>query len=310
MTTKPKNMFPYAGGKHTIINALNIVFNGVIFDNFYDLFGGSGTIIMSGNIPCEKKMINDLEKNIAILYYAFKDYITMLKVSDKLEKTRLTKETFDTARQSWIEYEDNDKCSLEELLINDNERFVDLAAYAYMLHICFYCGVIKRQNVTITEKLLDKYDKYVQLRRIESYHKALADVDVHNEDAVSIINRLAQNPNYDRTSMLYCDVPYLSSNKSTIKTSATYKCSMSDEQHIALFEAANRLPKSNYLVAISNYSNDLYDGLAKANGWHKIFLAERAVSSGIAKGSSQRARECEYLYCNFKFENGTIDMEF
>lgn len=309
---KIKNMFPYAGGKTCIIKELDVIFGGEVYDTFYDLFGGSGTVTISGNICCDNKVINDLETNIAILYYAFSDLYTMLMVAKKLKQTPLSQETFNAARAVWKEYDDNaEKQSLEELK-QDCERFVSLAAAAYMLHLCYYCGLIDYDNVTITKEMIFKYERYIALERLEAYYYALRGVTVKNEDALTIINNLPQEPDDGNVSMIYLDVPYLPSNQTYVETSDTYSCAMSKEDHQALFEAVNKLSRKNYLVAISNYSNDLYDDLARKYGWHKIFLKERAVSSGISKKQKERNRENEYIYCNFEifYGYGTVLMEF
>lgn len=298
--SKVMGLFAYAGGKTCILNHLDNIFSSIHYDRFYDLFGGSGAITMGLDYSCAHRYINDIDESIAILYIAVSDRNILCRFIDEVTKLTAIDEDFQNARIQWYSYMDTQpKVSLFELAKTNIDYFVKLASAVYLLHSCYYAGVIKRCNVTLTDDLMHRFEQRKSLKLIEWYEKRMDGVYISNCDTEIIIDEMLLNPNYNDVSLLYLDVPYLTANTSAVITGTTYKFGMPVDKHLNLLNKLNQLPHENYKIIISNFSNDTYDEFIYDMNWHKKYIADRAMQSDNTGGVRAKGRVQEFIYANF-----------
>lgn len=297
MAKRKSGLFPYFGGKALMIAELQKLFDDLYYDCFYDLFGGSGAITLNTEHRCFNQVLNDMDKSLAIVYIAIADRNLFYQFSDLVESMHATTEQAVNARRLWFgfikKYPD---CNLFELAEKDKEFFLELAAVSYLLHNVSYGGVIKDCQCIPNDETYDKFEKRKQLDMLEPWHDKLCDVKITNMNALDAIDNFIANPSTDKVTLLYLDVPYLSTNESDIKTGKTYTCGMSKDIHLQLLERLNKLDKSYYKIIISNYANELYDRFAEENGWHKMFIKERPLA---CKRDKNGETVNEYVYINY-----------
>lgn len=297
MTKRKSGLFPYFGGKALMIAELQKLFDDLYYDCFYDLFGGSGAVTLNTEHRCYNQVLNDMDKSLAIVYIAIADRNLFYQFSDLVESMYATTEQISESTKLWFNFvEHNPNCNLFELAKKDKKLFLELAAASYLLHNAFYGGVIKKCSCNPSNDTANKFEKRKQLDMLEPWHYKLCDIEITNMNALDAIDNFIANPSTDKVTLLYLDVPYLSTNESDIKTGKTYTCGMSKDIHLQLLEKLNKLDKRYYKIIISNYANELYDRFAEENGWHKMFIKERPLA---CKRDKNGETVNEYVYINY-----------
>jgi len=297
MVKHKSGLFPYLGGKGIMIDELQLLFDDLQYDCFYDLFGGSGAVSLNIEHSCCNLILNDMDKSLAIIYIAISDNNLFYSFSDLVENMYATTEMISEATKLWFDFiEKNPYCNLFELAKNNKKLFLELASASYVMHNTFYGGVIKKCLCNPNDDTFNKFEKRKRLDMLELFHKRLCDIKVTNKNALDIIDGFVANPSSDKTALLYLDVPYLSTNEIDIKTGRTYNCGMDENTHLEMLNKLNKLDQRVYKVIISNYSNKLYDNFANEMGWYKLYIKTRPLT---CKKNRNDEYVNEYVYINY-----------
>lgn len=298
-------LFSYAGSKGAIQDDIQALIYDIIAKyyilRFYDLCGGSGSITLHSKADlCRHRYLNDLDESCVIMYMAFASEYILYDFYREVNNIALSQDYYEKCRRLWFDYKTkHSKLDLFNIIETDKDTFVQLATAVYVLHYCSYTGVINDQNTTIENNHIIGFKKKQSINLFREFHNRLKHVIISNKDALDIIDEILANLKFDSIILLYLDVPYLTSNDNDIITQKTYKKGMPPEIHKKLIEKLDRLP-SNYLVIISNYSNDVYDEFLEDSGWYKTFLTDRVDQIRRCKN---KARVNEFVYSNFRLPN-------
>ena len=128
-----------------------------------------------------------------------------------------------------------------------------------------------RFDVAPTDKA--NVDLWTNTEQLWAVAARLRGVQFESRDALDVISRYGQQ----RTALLYCDPPYVTSTRNRRWDSAAYAVEFSDEDHRRLAELLHAVEAQ---VVVSGYPSPLYDELFE--GWRRVDRQVRTQGRGEA----------------------------
>lgn len=298
-----RGIFPYNGSKVRIIQPLSECFT---FNDgtLIDVCGGAGSV--TANIIVPKRIINEYNTLIAVIYKAFSNEklcCSMWKIAQKIN----------ISRENYIDIQEmlNSEEYQKSLEYYDDEQIPRIAAYSYFVHFFARTGSDTSGEPTIDNLRRQRKWDTLMCGEFGIYMDIFNGVEVWNLDVCDVLKKIAKDRSIKGTATVYIDPPYLSSKSSTIKTNTkTYDMNKNEggfgeDKHRQMLAAANDLPKDRFHVVVSNYENELYDrSMAQPEfaAWSKTFIADIPIMCGNGAISSihGRKRAKEFIYANYK----------
>ena len=188
-------------------------------NTFVDVFGGSGTVILSRN-PCKLDVYNDRMSGACDFFRAIRD-----------DPERLI---------SQIELMPHSRELFQRFVTDSHNDYIARGAIFYYLIQCSFggrgqfFGRVTQSKNTIIQKL------YKNLEMFPAIHQRFKQITIENLDWKMCITDF---DDYD--TVFYCDPPYIDSN--------VY------EHNISHQELCDTIFKCKGFVALSGYENDLYN---------------------------------------------------
>lgn len=165
-------------------------------------------------------------------------------------------------------------------LVEDARRFLVASWQAHGTTVCTRNGW-RHKGVNRTEhQLSDTYEIWAKLPdRLAVAAALLKDAEIESLPALAIIGRYAQPE-----TLLYLDPPYVRHTAHGHRK-RLYRHEMTDEEHVALLDAAEAHPGP---VLLSGYRNAIYDDRLASAGWRRVETETQAE-----KGN--RRTECLWI---------------
>lgn len=252
---KVDNIIPYFGGKTFHIPWLKSLFDNTK-THFIDGMCGSATVAL--NVNHKFVTINDINSEVYNFFLVLRNHFQEFK--KLILFTPFSREEFENAS---IRTGD---------IVEDARRF-------YIRAIQGYGGNTSQNNhkgwtVNKNPHSSDNYFKpFSYNRKINSLDlivEKLRQFQIENRPVLEILLEFDNSNNF-----IYLDPPYPLSTRSDKKR---YRHDMTDADHIALLNAATMA--KNASIAISSYSNELYDEILLPAGWKKNYSKSCKISVG------------------------------
>lgn len=232
--------FGYPGGKSRSVKQIlpHLPYRG----KYIEPFGGSAAILLARQ-PSKLEVYNDRYGGVVAFYQCMRDPVMSEQLIEWLGLTVHAREEFVNCKATWIDHDD------------PIER---AARWYYMVQSSF--GSLGRNWGRQTSRASMAGKVRNKLALFPDIHKRFKRVQVENQDWEDCIR------DYDsKDAVIYCDPPYCDVYR------GTYKNEMSVKRHE---EFLKRVFSTEGFVAVSGYSNDLYE----KQDWDKRYEWEAFVS--------------------------------
>lgn len=268
----------YFGGKAKMINELTLLMPD--HKIYVEPFAGSAVVLLN-KIRSSREILNDLDMAVSNLLNVIKDNPDALV--RELEKYKYSERHFRKA----------------EKLLENSESDVKRAGAEYMLIKTSFNNNRKQFSPTKSdaEKVLTEYS----YSRIQEASKRLKWVEIHNENALMIIDEYKDCEDV----FLYLDPPYMERYRTAKKV---YRKEMPDTEQSKMLESiANAKAKillSGYRAQQDEEDKDIefYDDiLSRDERWKCYMLGEYHKSSSGRSGSIGN----EFVWCNYDISSLT-----
>ena len=266
--------FAYYGGKSSKINWLLPLLNpSHKTELFVDACCGSAAVALNwGNLYGEKSVIiNDLHSEIYNFFKTMRDHGEEL--SKQLSLTPWCKEEFDNSLL--VVEEDSDVEKARKFYVKITQGFGAKTTKDWK-------GAIWARSRTAKNRAQTTEEGLARLA------KSLKRFGIENNDAIEVVEYYGSN----KSNLIYVDPPYP---KGARKTTGEYFNEPEDDWHIKLLEACVKAKAS---VAISSYSNALYEGSLR--GWHTYEMATyNHFANQAVKVTDSNFKRTEVLFTNY-----------
>lgn len=237
---------------------------------FVDVFGGSGSVLLSQERPRVNEVYNDLGQNVYSLYKVISDKEMMTELRQKLELTPYSEQF----RNEFMEDLQRKDLSLVERAYKF--MYVSRTSYNGQIDTGGYLSITNVKGRKISK---DVSCYLAAVEGLEDLHKRLSTVVILNRDAFKVLDKYD-----DVDAFLYIDPPYI---KSTRKISTKYEVEMTDEEHKRLVDKVLGMKSK---IMISAYDHPIYDKLQSKFERHE-FTSPFSTSNKI-----------EVVWTNYKIE--------
>lgn len=254
----------YGGkGSHMLPKLLKLIPNG---QTYVEPYGGAGSVIFT-KPPSEVEIYNDLDPRLVNLMQVMKDPDLIEKFYHKVFFTLYSFEEFKTAldlvkskggsplEQAWA------------FFVSQNQSYGGIAISAGNW------GKALTADVGVAKKVRTYT---LRVDRIARFHDRLQNIDILNEDAISVIEEF-DGPD----TVFYLDPPYAPDSR---VNKTVYSVDQDLQHHQNLVSLLSEVTGS---VVLSGYDHWAYDPL-EATGWQKIEL--RSYSSAAARNRNSKTR--------------------
>lgn len=268
----------YFGGKAKMICEITLLMPD--HKIYVEPFAGSAVVLLN-KIRSSKEILNDLDMAVSNLLNVIKDNPDALV--RELERYKCSETDFKKA----------------EKLLENSESDVERAGAEYMLIKTSFNNNRKQFSPTKSdaEKVLTEYS----YGRIQEASKRLKGVEIHNENALMIIEKYKDCED----AFLYLDPPYMERYR---KAKKVYRKEMPDTEQKKMLESiANAKAKillSGYRAQQDEEDKDIefYDDiLSRDKSWKCHMLGEYHKSSSGRAGSTGN----EFVWCNYDISSLT-----
>lgn len=254
----------YFGGKGTVFNKIFEHFPEK-YTTYVEPFAGSFSLGLKQSCPVE--VYNDLEKNVYTLYKVISDE-TLFK------EFKFKADLFPYSQDFRNEY--------KEELKREDLTDVDRAFFFFYVNRTSRNGIggFSVNNIVRRNMSKSTSDYLSAVDRLEELHQRLSKVIILNQDGLRLIEKYN-----NKNTLIYCDPPY----HHDTRTSTRYKQDMDNEKQIEFLEIVN---KSNSMILISGYKNDVYDKYLK--DWKEINFEVKTMG-----GNFKKKTKVETLWKNY-----------
>lgn len=258
MKTKNKMLFQYYGGKYKLLPYIFALFPH--HENFLELFGGSGCVILN-KTPCfGREIYNDIDGNISNLFGVIANDILFPSFLEKISRLPPI-----------------DKRLFREYMTNINSGIIEIdlvnraAKTFYILNLCF-SGNFDCENLSAGSYKIKVFNNRQKILNV--VHQRFKKIFVENLDFRECLEK-CNNKNF----LIYADPPYVPETRK----SGEYRNEMTIEDHKDLI---NLLLDFNGKVVLSGYINDLYKKLEEF-GWRRFDIKTKVTCSQIRKNADR-----------------------
>jgi DNA adenine methylase len=208
---------------------------------YVEPFGGGGSVLLRKS-RAHEEIYNDLDREIVNLFRIVRDRGGELK--KKLEFTPYSRDEFELSYEPTDDPIEKARRTVVRSFMGRNPSSTTQAA-----------GSFKAKQVKSYITIAHVWMKYPDA--LNSITERLRGVIIENDNALDVIKR-----HDSEGTAFYVDPPYL---PSTRDAGTDYRHEMTEEDHIRLAEALNRVKGK---VVLSGYPSELYTSLYK--GWERI----------------------------------------
>jgi DNA adenine methylase len=265
------NVIYYIGGKFLLKNKIYSILPK--HDIFVEVFGGGANILLNKQ-PSKIEVYNDLNKDLANLFYFLSfHYDEFYKKAKFLVYSR---EIFKIVRK--------------EILNTKIESIPDVnrAVKIFYLYNASFSGSMRSFSYRLTSpRSLEFYNK---IKKLEEIHKRLKNVIIESLDFEEVINK------YDsENTLFFLDPPYFN----TEFYYSTNDLSFKYEDHVRLLNLIKNI-KGKFIL--TTYENELYTNELK--DFNLITFDTFKHSYGITKSSKkkERPKAKEFVYFNYELQ--------
>ncbi len=266
--------FPYFGGKNNMAGDIiqELIPNDI--EEYHELFGGSGAILLNLRNRPSLVHINDMDKRIYTLYKVMADTEKSMQLIDKMEAVEYSKLEFNSA----LEKMQNDKEA------ND----IDIAYNEYIIITQSFNNL--RKYFAKDKVETDEY-RIRTIRNLIKVRDKLQGVIITNNDALDEIKAILNNP----CAFAYLDPPY---DYELMNSKDDYRHNMDEQRQI---EFLSLIQKAKCKLLVSGYRSENWNGLYdkwlnKDNGWYCVCIADMHKASSGKVG----ARAKEWVWYNYE----------
>jgi DNA adenine methylase len=274
----------YYGGKKTTAHHIIPRFPRSTKENELGLyvepfFGGGGVFFQVPPQLYPIQVVNDLNKSIVTFYRVLRT-----RPDELIQACKLT--PYALAEQRDCRLALNDPGLDSEKMTPEDE--LETARRVWVRHRQNFAGmqtkIVGWSRATPTTSMAASAE--VTLSQLHDYADRLRPVHMDCEDACTVVKRYGKAGVF-----IYEDPPYHMESR---VTDFGYQHEMSEEQHIALFEANDAASKAGALIMVSGYGGPFYDRIYK--DWRRVEFERPNVAANADEG---RITKTEVLWMNY-----------
>ncbi len=300
----------YMGNKYKLLDQLIPLFPKRI-NNFYDLFGGGGSISL--NAKANKIIYNELNFNVYKLFELFKIYSSekiILHIEKRIKQFNLPTISCDVRTKHYQEqYKQEHNINylkFRNYYNNSNKSYLDL----YTLTFFSFCNLIRFNsksefNMPFGNRCF--LEEHKPLIEYCCYKINKTNIELKNEDALKYIKTNIDKFNED--DFIYLDPPYL--NTLAVYNEKRAFGGWDINNDIELFSLLEELNKRKIKWGLSNvfknkdYKNEHLIKWCKKNNWNINHLNCEYASLGKGKSNTD-----EVFICNYNTDKQTNIFDF
>jgi len=265
------NVINYVGGKYFLKNKINSILPK--HDLFVEVFGGGASILLH-KAPSKIEVYNDLNKDLANLFYVLSFHYD--EFYKKVKFLVYSREIFNVIKK---EIENTKIQSIPD---------VDRAVKVFYLHNTSFSGIGTSFSYGLAKSRAAIYNR--KIKKLESISKRLRDVLIEALDFEEVIKK------YDtEDTLFFLDPPYFGTEFYYSADDLSFRY----EDHIRLLDLTKNIQGK---FILTTYENELYSRELKDFNLVTFDVAKHSCGLTKLSKNSERPRAREFVYFNFDLQ--------